>query len=350
MAFQRPTLSELVDRVSSDFVSRLSLAGAVLRRSVLGVLSRVVAGAAHGLYGYLDYLSRQIFPDVSEAEFLERQASLFGINRVAATFSAGPVTITGTSGTVIPAGTLLQRADGTEYETQADGTISSGTVSISVQAVEAGEDGEAEESVSLSFVAPVSGANSAATVGTGGLTGGEDAEDDDSLRDRLLDRMRQPPQGGASHDYETWALEVAGVTRAWVYPQELGLGTVTVRFVCDDEDPVIPDAAKVEAVQDYIDARRPVTADVTVAAPTAVALDFEIEIVPNTTAVKAAVQAELEDLIRRDAEPGGTILLSQIKTAIGVSEGVTDFTLTDPTADVTHTTGQIATMGAITWV
>ena len=89
MAFQRPTLAELVERISADLTSRLSLAGAVLRRSVIFVIARVVAGAAHMLHGHIEFLSRQIFPDQSEAEFLVRHASLFGLTRNPATFANG---------------------------------------------------------------------------------------------------------------------------------------------------------------------------------------------------------------------------------------------------------------------
>ena len=69
----------------------------------------------------------------------------------------------------------------------------------------------------------------------GGLAAGSDAETDESLRARVLRRIQKPPQGGAGYDYVAWALEVPGVTRAWVYPAEMGLGTVTVRFVRDLE-------------------------------------------------------------------------------------------------------------------
>jgi uncharacterized phage protein gp47/JayE len=62
------------------------------------------------------------------------------------------------------------------------------------------------------------------------------------------------------------------------------------------------------------------------------------------------VTAELQDFITRTCEPGSTTRLSQIETTIGNSTGVTDFTITAPAADVTRTTGQLTTMGTITWV
>ena len=103
------------------------------------------------------------------------------------------------------------------------------------------------------------------------------------------------------------------------------------------------------AVQDYIDERRPVTAQVTVLAPVAVPLALTIALTPDTTAVRAAVTAELQDLLRRDAKPGGTILISRIREAISVSAGEQNHVLTVPSVDVTHAAGEMPTLGTITW-
>jgi uncharacterized phage protein gp47/JayE len=348
--FSRPSLQNLIDRAQGDIEAGLPGADARLRRSNLNVLAGLIAGVSHGLHGHIAWLADQVIPDTAEVEYLDRWATLWlDQPRKAAAAAAGNVTFTGTSGTLVPAGTSLIRADGIEYATDADATLSAGTVTAAVTAVEAGAAGNAIAGVAVTLTTPIAGVTSAATVASGGLVGGSDTESDDDLRARLLARLKEAPHGGASFDYVTWALEVAGVSRAWVYPQELGIGTVTVRFVRDDDASIIPDAAEVASVQDYIDARRPVTADVTVVAPVAVPLDFTIAVTPNTAAVKAAVQAELTDLLRREAEPGGTILLSHIREAISIAAGETNYTMTAPAADVTHTTGQMATMGTITW-
>lgn len=349
MAFSRPTLAQLIERAQADIETRLPGADAGLRNSALNVLARTHSGAVHGLYGYLDWISRQVLPDTADAEILERWASIWGVTRKAASFAAGPITLTGTVGTVVPAGTVLQTSAGQEYETDAEVTLASTTATAQVTALVAGQAGNLVAGTTLTLVSPIAGLNSQALVASGGLVAGADAETDAALRTRLLTRIQEQPHGGADFDYIAWALEVPGVTRAWVYPAELGLGTVTVRFVRDDDASIIPDAAEVQAVQDHIDALRPVTAVVTVVAPIAVPLDFTIQLTPNTSTVQAAVQAELEDLIRREALPGGTILISHIREAISLAAGETDHVLTAPAADVTHTTGQIAIMGTITW-
>lgn len=345
--YSRPTLSELVTRTRADLVSRLS-ADDILRRADADVYARVLAGLAHGLYGYVDYLANQIIYDTAEAEFLARWASIWGVTRKPAAVAAGSVTFAVAAGAVIPSGTLLQALDGVQYQTTADATISVPSATAPVAALVAAAAGNRTAGQTLTLVSPVAGVQSSATAGD--LVGGADLESDDDLRARLIDRIQQPPQGGDAHDYVTWALEVAGVTRAWCFPLELGAGTVTVRFVRDDDASLIPDAGEVAAVQAYIDARRPVTAAVTVVAPAAVPLAFSIAVAPNTAAVKAAVQAELSDLIAREAKPGGTIYLSHIRAAISAAVGEDNYTMSAPSADVTNTAGNMTTLGTITWL
>ena len=349
MPFARPSLTDLIERAASDIEAGLPGADARLRRSNLGVLARMHAAGVHGLYGYLDWLARQMMVDTAETVFLDRYAGIWGVLRRPAAFAAGNVTVPGTDGVMVPAATQLQRSDGVAYTTTADATVASGVALLPVAAVVAGAAGNAGAGTQMTLVQPISGVAGMGVVAAGGITQGAEAESDDALRGRILARIQQPPMGGSAADYVAWAMEVPGVTRAWCYPLENGVGTVVVRFVRDDDASMIPDTAEVAAVQAYIAERRPVTAQVTVLAPSAVALDMTIQLTPNTAAVRTAVQAELADLLRREATPGGTILLSHLREAISVAAGETNNVLVTPTADVTHTAGQIAVLGTITW-
>lgn len=351
MPFERPTIDTLIGRNEAEFDSRFPGGDSRLRNSNLNVLARVNAGGVHGLYGYLEWISRQVIIDTAETEILERHASIWGVTRKPAVFAQGPITIVGTNGIVVPAGSVLRKGDGVEYATVADVTITGGTATAQVTATTAGLAGNAVAGVKINFVSPIASVNGQTTVAAPGLTGGVDRESDDSLRDRLLDRIQAPPHGGSRNDYEQWAREVAGVTRAWVYPNEVGLGTVTVRFVMDDKvGTIIPSAGEVTAVQTYIDLRRPVTAQVAVGAPVAVPLNLSILLTPSTQAVRDAVTAELQDLLRRDAAPGATILVSRIREAVSIAAGETDNAVSVPVANVNHATGQIPILGVITWL
>jgi len=353
MPFNRPSIQTLIDRAAGDIESRLPGADARLRRSVTNVLAKMHAGAVHGLYGYLDWLALQLMPDTAEQEHLERWASIWGVSRRAAVAATGLADFTGTNASVIPAGTLLQRSDGVEYTTDAEATISGGVASVAITAAIPSVDGNADVGVSLTLVSPIAGVQSQVYVAAGGVTGGDDTETDDSFRNVLLRRIQQPPHGGAQHDYIQWAGEShASITRTWVYPQELVANGVTVRIMTDDATANgIPEQTVIDAAQAYIDTQRPVTADVVVVAPVAVALDLTISgLSPSTVTVKEAIEGEITDLIRRESEPGGTLLISHIREAISIASGEIDHVLTSPVADVTHATGEIAVMGTITWV
>ena len=66
--------------------------------------------------------------------------------------------------------------------------------------------------------------------------------------------------------------------------------------------------------------------------------------------VRNAVAAQVRAAIRRDAVPGGTILLSRLHEAISIAEGEEDHVIHSPTVNVTPETGHIVTPGNIEWV
>lgn len=350
MPFNRPTLTTLIDRARDDFDARLPGADSRLRRSVLDVLARVHAAVANGLYGFLDWISRQVFPDTAEAAQLARWAAIWGVARKAAIAAAGPVSLTGTNGAIVPAGSLLVRSDGAEFVTTAGAVIAAGVATAQVQAVTAGVASNSPAAQKLTFAAPVAGVNATATIAAPGLIGGSDEEDDDSLRARLLDRIRRPPHGGNADDYHRWALEVPEVTRAWVYPLQLGPGTVVVAFVMDGRDDMIPLPEDVEAAQAYLDERRPVTAALTVIAPIPFPLDFVISSAPSSPEVRAAIEAELVDLLFREADPGGTLLISHVNEAISLATGEHDHQVVAPAGNETADAASIFVLGTLTWV
>lgn len=350
MSFTRPTLTELIGRAQDDIDARLPGADSRLRRSAVGVLATVHAGAVHGLYGYLDYLSRQILPDTAEAAELERHASIWGVTRKVATLAAGEAEATGVNGSVIPAGTVLQRAGGLEYVTQAEVTIAGGEATLSLAAAAAGVAAVATVGARLTFVSPIAGVAAEVVVGAGGLTGGAEAESDDLLRERLLARIRQAPEGGARHDYEIWTLQVAEVTRVWVYPGWTGAGTVGIAFMMDGREDPIPLEDDVDTVLTHLAALAPVTAELVVFAPMPVPLDLEITgLTPDSAAVRAAVAAELTDLLFRDAQPGGAILISRLRETVSQAAGESDHVLVSPVANIVHGPGELAVLGTIDW-
>ncbi|TCS35805.1 putative phage protein gp47/JayE [Paucimonas lemoignei] len=351
MAFELPDLRTLISRAQADIEAELPGTNARLRRSNLNVLARVMAGMARGMYAFIREFISQCLP-WSRGFLLRQWAEVWGVMQLPATAATGRVTLTGTNGSVIEADTLLQAADGREYATQAEVTIAAGVALATVVAVVPGAAGNLPPATELSLVNPIAGVASTATVDGTGVTGGTDAEDMDSLYARYLQRVQNPAHGGSVADYITWAREVPGVTRVWVYGGLDGDATVQVYFVRDNDDvSIIPDAAAVAAVQAHINSQeiKPVAASVGVYAPTSKVVNYTIKLTPDTAATRAAVTAELQDLYAREATLGGTMLKSHMDEAISLAEGETDHVLVAPTANVTALLNEIPVLGTITF-
>ena len=354
MPWDRPTLQQLYERVSRDFSGRLLDGGPPPARSVIAVLAKVWAGACHLMHGILAWLFLQVFIDTAEGPYLERWARVWGMSLKGAAQAAGEVIFSGLNGAVIPTGTIIQnQATGLRYATEADGLVIAGsTTTVAVRAVTAGATANLPAGTTLALIAPIAGVVSTATVGEGGISGGADEEDVEGLRRRLLDRLRQPPRGGSKADYEAWALEVPGVTRAWCYPMGQGIGTVSLAFVCDDADTgPIPTTEMVQRVQDHIEPLRPATVKEWLAfAPEVLAINISLSITPDTEATRQAVRAELGDLVAREGVPGATIFLSHIRQAIGLASGIVDYTLLAPTANIEVPDGYFPLLADVVFV
>lgn len=354
MPLSRPTLPQLISRTVADMQSRLPGSDPLKRFSVLGALAHAMAYGLHGLYGLLDYFARQSNPATATGRYLELWASVWlDVPRLAATPAVGSVDITGTAGAAVPIGLQFQSSAGIEYATTETAAIGEdGTVTILVRATSDGADTNLPVAALLNLINPTVGIDSQAYVGSGSLSGGADAEDDERLRARLVQRIQNPPHGGAQHDYERWALEVAAVERQWVVPLYSGDGTVRVWIgEADYAGADLASASLVDQTQAYIEspARKPVTANVTVAAPSRVPVDIDITAAPQGPAVYAAIRAELAQVFERDAAPEGQILISRLREAVSIAAGESDNQINAPTANVQAGTGEILTLGTVTF-
>jgi uncharacterized phage protein gp47/JayE len=362
MPFVRNTLSQIISRIVSDFQTRITGATSLLRRSTLSVIARINAGQFHLLYEYLDYQARQLFVTTADEAGLEAHSSEYGITRKAAVAATGSgVTGTSTNGIVIPAGTELQSPNEQLYTTDADVTVAAGIATLAFTASVAGTDGNDDPGIVLSFVSPIAGVSTSVTVDADGIIEGTDEEIDTALRERVLTRKRQPPHGGADFDYETWALENSGVTRAWSFPLYQGLGTIGLAFVRDDDTDIIPSAAEMATVRAYIVEHEDPGTGKTVGCPvtaepglymitlTPLVVNFSIDIYPNTAAVQASVQANIEDIIMQDGGPGETLFLSRIAEAISLADGEVRHRIDAPIVDTTASNTQIHQLGTITF-
>jgi len=358
MPYARPTLNQLAQEAEADLAARLGAAERP-RRNVLTVLARVWAALAHGVYGFIAWVARQMMPYTATDEHLEQHAAWWGVFRKPEVRSQGRVIFTGSPGGRIEAGVLLLGegsgpTGGRKFQTSEGGRLDeAGEVSISVKALEGGPGGDLPAGASLGLISPQTGVKSQAKVAEGGLSGGAEAEDDRRLRERLLNRVQEPPQGGSANDYRAWALAVPGVTQAWAYGNMFGPGTVGVTVVTDEAEDIIPTPELIAEVQAYLDdpARKPITADVIVFAPVPVPQTIIIRgLAPDTERVRYAVLAELAALFIREAVPGRYLLVSHIREAISVAAGEHDHRLVAPLDDLGAGPTELLTLGEVRFV
>jgi uncharacterized phage protein gp47/JayE len=336
----------------------------LLRNAVLRVLAWCMSGLAYSVYGYLDWIARESVPFTATDEYLFAWAALIGVYQKDSTPATGAAQFTGTAGLVLPSGAPLTRQDGVPYTTTADGTVDpTGVLVVPIVAAINGAATNADTGVAISIAAPVPGINSGG-VTVSPLTGGSDQETQDELRTRMLFRYAQPPQGGSASDYVEWALEVPGVTRAWV---QSGGGSVQVYPMFDIANaehggfPQGTDGVATEetratvatgdqlTVADHIWPIQPVTALVFVAAPAPLAIDITLgSLDPLNVETEAAITASLVDAFLVIGEVGGTVYPSQLYEAISATPGVVRFDIISPTAPITAPAGALPIMGALT--
>lgn len=324
--FSRPSVQTIAARIRADMEARITSKVRIPRFSLLGVLAFVFAGAMHLLYGYLSKLVDQNFIDTASTTFLDRIANLYGLPRKAATYAEGQVFFTGVDATVIPAGTQVRNSEGFIYSTLDEATITGGGVSAEIQANEPGIASNTEETT-LQLVAadPNIDTEVSATIPP---NGGTEQETDEQLRARLKQRLQNPPSSGTDADYVRWALEVEGVGKAWTLSAENYKGAGTVASVIATAALEVVDSQVKQDVIDNIETQRPVGAQVDVVDLIPLPTKYIMRISPNNSQLRQNISTNLDNLHLAETVPGGTLLLSHIRSAIA-SSGVIDYVIDD---------------------
>jgi uncharacterized phage protein gp47/JayE len=362
MPFVQPSFTELKEQLLLDIQASNFVAGnGILPVSVLRYLAYAQAEMAYEHSRYLDWISLMAVPFTAEGEFLDAWAGLVSVYRYAAQYSVGTVSFNGTSGTTILAGTIISRGDGTQYTTNADFIIGT-TASVGFTAIVAGSASNAASGIVMNLNNPITGVASTVTT-IAAITGGTDVETDSSLRTRMLQAFAETAQGGSKDDYIKWALAVPGVTRAWASPDGCGFGTVIVFTMFDVAEaanggfpqgvngvstnetrwPVKATGDQL-AVANYIDSKRPITAELFSFAPNEIHIAIHISgLSPNTTGIQNAIVVALQVLMMSSGSPlGCTIYPSAINAAIQSAVGVAGvFTLVTPSTPLTVRYGSL---------
>jgi len=332
MPWSTPTLKEVRSLIRDSIRASLPGADASVPNSVLRVVSDNQGALCHLTLQYVDWLALQLLPDTAEKEWLDRHGTIWLVNadgttgRKMATFSEGSAIFTGTQGVVIPAGARLTYSD-ISFEVVSEFTLGSSPTEGAIRALDPGTMGNLEPGTQLS-----SDIDAVGEVVVSVLDGGADTESDEDLRSRVLRRIRQPPMGGASYDYEAWALAVPGVTRAWCAGTEQGIGTATVRIMMDDlraDNGGFPTASDVDRVQAYLETVRPVTVkDLFVEAPIPYPIDVHLTFLDrDVEATRAAVEESLLEMFYARAIPGQLWYRAWTDEGISAAAGVRAYDL-----------------------
>lgn len=359
MAFPIPSIGDVSARIRAAFTTEIPGADAVIWPNNLYVVAKAIALGTREYLQRVGWLYDQIFASTATGTHLDRHAYEVGLSRKAATYASGYVSVTGVPGQVVPAGRRFVRtSDGRSFATTANVTIpASGAVTLSVRAVDTGAIPRTAAGTVLARESTYPELTSDGTVTSEGVIGGAAAESDEDLRARVLYRKRNPPHGGALHDYIMWATSVVGVRKAYAAAYSNGGRMVQVYVLQQGRDAdQIPPGAVIDAVTDYIAGEAPVTATFTVTAPTAKVIPITIRsLSPNSSAVRDEVVRELSDMFNDRsfvALPGdaSSFPRSWIEAAVDAAAGEDRHVLVTPSEDVTLQPGEFPVLGSVGFV
>lgn len=300
MAYVLPTFEELLDRAIKRHRAELPGTDAYLWPNTEHVFLKAATGIVFSCFEYLQWVKRQRFVTEADDSELDAHGKPWKITRKPAVAAHGNVQFTGTVGTSIAAGTVVQRSDGAQFATSTAVVIDSdGVVAVEAVALTAGAAGNTDALTELELVVPDAAVTLVKVDGIG-LGAGADVEDGEQYRERIWQRQSNEPMGGSVPDYVRWVLAVPGVTRVWVERRTYGPGTVGIWPMSDGSTADgIPSAVLIADIETFLDGLIPATARAIVKAPIAAAIDIKIAGITPTTAMQEQIAAEIADLFRR---------------------------------------------------
>lgn len=138
MAIDIQTLQQLQSRIANEMILSMNAGQADtskfvtdIRNSAIGAIGDSMSAGFDENNDVLKQLMTQLFPWSATGIYLDLWAAWFGVTRSPGVQATGNVVFTGTAATSIPSGTLIQKADGTQYATTTTKSIASSIISIS---------------------------------------------------------------------------------------------------------------------------------------------------------------------------------------------------------------------------
>ena len=310
-----------------------------------------LAAQVYSLYVQADWVTRQAFPQTAEGEYLDRHAQLRGLERKAAVAARGTVRFTAgeawESQREIPEGTVCMTAGLIRFETTQAGVLSPGelTADVPVRALEAGTAGNVAAGAIVSMAVAPMGISSCTNPEP--CAGGADGEGDEQLRERILDTFRRLPNGANAAFYEQEALSFDQVAAATVIPRPRGVGSVDVVV---STLAGIPDQQLLTELQDYFEQRREIAVDVQVRSPQTRTVDVTVQVAAqggwDAAQARANVKAALESWFDGKLL-GQDVLLARLGSLIYQCEGVENYAILAPAADLAMGEDELPRLGTL---
>lgn len=314
-------------------------------------------------YAEMELIIEAAFPQTSWGKYLDYLAEeLAGLDRKAATPAKVILSITGTAGTTIPAGSLFSTISKVNFLTDESVDIpEDGIAEVKATAQVTGVVGNVAAGEIKKIPISIYGVSS--VTNTLGAEGGYDEELDNELLDRILFAVRQPATSGNVYHYILWATSVAGIGAVKVMPLWNGNGTVKVIVV--DAEKEMPSEELLEDVRAKINENAPIGATVTVSAPNAVQIDISLKVTKGTAnidGIKTVLNAYFkENVFKTDytnienLNQKTTLSLAQVGKIILENEsqtGVKDYanlTLNQGTDNITVSADGMPFVGTVTF-
>jgi len=304
----------------------------------LSVRLYAVAAQLQALYLQGEWVRDQCFPQTAQGEYLDHHAQMRGLSRRPAVRAEGVLRFgverPGQVDLAIDEGTVCMTAAQVRLETTQAAVLPAGRLSVEVpaRAVEAGAAGNVPAgSVRAMAVAPV-GIGSCTNPQP--FTGGSDVEGDEALRTRVLETYRRMSNGANAAYYQKEAMRFDQVAAVAVVGRSRGIGTVDV-VVSSPQG--LPSQALLAQLQAHFEERREIAVDVRVLAPetkaVAVAVKVWAEEGAEFSQVSARVKAALQGWFD-GSRLGQDVLLARLGALVFSVDGVANYQITSPAADV----------------
>jgi hypothetical protein len=304
MSLQIPTTIELKNTIIAQFEAYFGQTIPVFVRAFLRVTAAVLAGLLIILYKYGGSIFLQQFVQYASFSAVtingKQVVPLIEWGRLVG--AADPteatraemvvdVVVTNQTGSLAKNSQLVNVNNGVTYLTLAAVPLTASVVQATIRAYADQDDGGGKGTIgnlaindTVSFINPLPNVATDTTVSSI-VTTAADAETEAAYRERVSDRFRKQPQGGAYVDYELWGEEVAGIINTYPYTGDPGIVNVYSEATVESSGSAdgIPTQAQLDAVLASIElddaglaSRRPVGSFVTSNAITRTAFDVNV--------------------------------------------------------------------------